>query len=106
MNPYSKVKQELQKANQNCCKPRDLAKPTGTKFSYLEQSQHNNQCQGSEGTSSPSEDSVSSSNSSGRDCTSSPETAKSCSGFVPTQSDPNSRSHFDPAYHGQDLRYL
>jgi len=104
VNPYSKVKQELHKANQACCKPRDLAKPAPNKFVYVEQSPHTNGCQGSEGPNSPSSNSVSSSNSSGRDCPT-PEAGKRCSVFNPTKSNQTAWASVEPTYHGQDLRY-
>ncbi|KAL4228471.1 ETS translocation variant 1 [Mactra antiquata] len=100
VTPYSKVKLE-QKSSQNCCKPRDNVKPMGVKYPYIDQSYPSNSCQGSEGSSSPSGDSVASSTS-GRDCCS-PSVGRIPAPAHAQQHDSSTRTQSN-TYQGQDLR--
>ncbi|XP_053408612.1 ETS translocation variant 1-like isoform X2 [Mercenaria mercenaria] len=101
VTPYSKVKLE-QKSSQNCCKSPESVKQITAKYPYIDQSFPSNSCQGSEGTSSPSGDSVSSSTSE-REC-SSPQEGRVPAPAHGPQQDTSPGSHQGTAYQGQDLR--
>lgn len=102
VSPFSKIKLE-QKSSQTCCKPQTLEKRSGVKYGpYTDQPYPNSSCQGSEGSSSPSGESVSSTTSE-RPCAS-PEADQRVPAPAHAQQLENSSRCNPTVYQGTDLR--